>query len=44
MKAVLCKAFGPPGEALGARLGRPRLSWNVAIYHRDRAAAGRDAG
>jgi SAM-dependent methyltransferase len=26
--------FGERGEALGARLKRPRLSWNVAVYHR----------
>lgn len=29
-------AFGPPGEALGVGLKRPRLSWNVAVYHRRR--------
>jgi SAM-dependent methyltransferase len=27
-------AFGDPGVAAGASLKRPRLSWNVAIYHR----------
>jgi hypothetical protein len=35
-RVFLADAFGPTGEALGARLKRPRLSWNVAIYHRDR--------
>ncbi len=28
--------FGDRGEALGAGLKRPRLAWNVAIYHRAR--------
>ena len=39
------QAFGPPGTAAGAGLKRPRLSWNVAVYHRSRggvAAAGHD--
>jgi hypothetical protein len=26
--------FGERGEVLAARLRRPRLSWNVAVYHR----------
>jgi hypothetical protein len=26
--------FGERGEAVAARLKRPRLSWNVAVYHR----------
>jgi len=29
-------ALGPRGEALAATLRRPRLSWNVAVYHRSR--------
>lgn len=29
-------AFGEAGTALAASLKRPRLSWNVAIYHRTR--------
>ena len=37
-RAFLAEAFGGPGDALGAELKRPRLSWNVAIYHRDRPA------
>jgi SAM-dependent methyltransferase len=35
---VLGEAFGAPGSALAAGMTRPRLSHNVAIYHRDRAA------
>jgi SAM-dependent methyltransferase len=30
----LAAAFGEAGRSLGARLTRPRLSYNVAIYHR----------
>jgi SAM-dependent methyltransferase len=30
-------AFGPAGTALAATLRRPRLTWNVAVYHRWRA-------
>ena len=39
------EAFGEAGRAFGAALKRPRLSYNVAIYHRtlgSGAAAGRD--
>jgi hypothetical protein len=32
----LTRAFGPTGTALAATLRRPRLSWNVAVYHRSR--------
>jgi hypothetical protein len=32
----LAAAFGSVGETLGASLRRPRLSYNVAIYHRTR--------
>jgi hypothetical protein len=39
--AFLGEAFGPAGVEVAATLKRPRLSWNVAIYHRSRAA-GRD--
>jgi hypothetical protein len=35
---VLAEAFGERGAAVGAALRRPRLSWNVAIYHRTRPA------
>jgi hypothetical protein len=34
----LADAFGAPGAELAATLKRPRLSWNVAIYHRSRPA------
>lgn len=33
---VLAEAFGERGAAVGAALRRPRVSWNVAIYHRSR--------
>ncbi len=33
-RAFLGDAFGERGAALGASLKRPRLSWNVAVYHR----------
>lgn len=35
-RSFLGDAFGADGEALGATLKRPRLSYNVAIYHRSR--------
>lgn len=38
--ALLTGAFGDAGTALGRELKRPRLSWNVAIYHRTRGDAG----
>jgi hypothetical protein len=31
-------AFGAAGEAVGATLKRPRLSYNVGVYHRTRGA------
>jgi SAM-dependent methyltransferase len=31
---ALLAEFGERGEAVAARLRRPRLTWNVAIYHR----------
>jgi hypothetical protein len=37
-QAFLAEAFGPDGEAVGAVLKRPRLSYNVAVYHRTRGA------
>jgi hypothetical protein len=37
-RAFLADAFGPAGVAVGATLKRPRLSWNVALYHRTRGA------
>jgi hypothetical protein len=33
-QAFLAEAFGEAGRALGNGLHRPRLSWNVAVYHR----------
>ncbi len=35
-RAFLATAFGDAGSAVGASLKRPRLSYNVAIYHRAR--------
>ena len=35
--AVLTDAFGETGATVAASLKRPRLSWNVAIYHRSKA-------
>jgi len=35
-REFLGAAFGARGETVGARLKRPRVSWNVAVYHRDR--------
>ena len=37
--SLLADAFGEPGEVVGSRLKRPRLSWNVGIYHRRRGGA-----
>jgi len=34
--AFLAAGFGAGGTAVAATLKRPRLSWNVAIYHRTR--------
>jgi hypothetical protein len=36
-EAFLRGAFGEAGEAVAAGLRRPRLSYNVAVYHRTRA-------
>ena len=36
MRSFLEDAFGAAGSALAATLRRPRLSYNVAIYHRTR--------
>jgi hypothetical protein len=33
-QAFLAEAFGDRGTAAGASLRRPRLAWNVAVYHR----------
>jgi hypothetical protein len=39
-RAFLGEAFGADGTALGETLRRPRLSYNVAVYHRTRGATG----
>ncbi|MBA2717653.1 MAG: hypothetical protein H0U52_00225 [Chloroflexi bacterium] len=38
-RSFLAEAFGPEGEAVGAGLKRPRLTWNVAVYHRAKDGA-----
>ena len=38
--AFLADAFGDPGAELGETLKRPRLTYNVAIYHRSRGDLG----
>lgn len=38
-KDFLPAAFGKLGATLGSELKRPRLSWNVALYHRSRGRA-----
>jgi SAM-dependent methyltransferase len=35
-RAFLGEAFGERGATAGATLRRPRLAWNVAVYHRSR--------
>jgi hypothetical protein len=35
-RTFLGSAFGDRGEVVGAGLRRPRLSYNVAVYHRTR--------
>lgn len=39
VSAFLVDAFGEIGRAVAATLKRPRLSYNVAIYHRSRPGA-----
>ena len=41
-RSFLEAAFGEPGRLLGERLKRPRLSYNVAVYHRSRADGAAD--
>jgi SAM-dependent methyltransferase len=43
-RTFLADAFGDRGEAVGARLRRPRLAWNVAVYHRSRGGVEPEAG
>jgi SAM-dependent methyltransferase len=33
---LLEAAFGEPGRSLAGGLRRPRMSWNIAVYHRPR--------
>jgi hypothetical protein len=33
-REILVELFGERGEAAADRMKRPRLSWNVAVYHR----------
>jgi hypothetical protein len=39
-RSFLAEAFGDRGEAVGGMMKRPRLSWNVAVYHRWRGGVG----
>ena len=41
-RAFLGEAFGEAGRAVGETLTRPRLSYNVAIYHRTIGGTGQD--
>jgi SAM-dependent methyltransferase len=38
-RTFLGAAFGPTGEEVGRGLQRPRITYNVAIYHRSRGGA-----
>jgi hypothetical protein len=38
--SFLASAFGPAGAEVAATLSRPRLSYNVAVYHRTRGGDG----
>ncbi|HEU4572345.1 MAG TPA: methyltransferase domain-containing protein, partial [Candidatus Limnocylindrales bacterium] len=38
-RELLATAFGPAGEEAAATLRRPRMSYNVAIYHRTKEPA-----
>jgi hypothetical protein len=42
-QACLACAFGERGAAAGETLKRPRLSYNVAVYHRTRGDGGGEA-
>jgi hypothetical protein len=43
-RAFLADAFGPAGVEVGRGMKRPRLSYNVAVYHRTRGDGGQAAG
>jgi hypothetical protein len=40
-REFLGRGFGPAGDSLASELHRPRLSYNVALYHRDRPRSAR---
>jgi hypothetical protein len=42
VRGFLTEAFGADGTAVADELKRPRLSWNVAVYHRSRGGAASD--
>jgi SAM-dependent methyltransferase len=39
-RAIVGALFGPAADVVTAGLKRPRISWNVALYHRTRGASG----
>jgi hypothetical protein len=39
-REFLALAFGPAGESVASEMRRPRLSYNVALYHRERPPFG----
>ena len=43
-RTFLAAAFGPTGEELAGTMSRPRLSYNVAVYHRTRGGRVRAVG
>jgi hypothetical protein len=43
-RSFLATTFGDAGSTLGANLKRPRVSYNVAIYHRTRGATAAATG
>jgi hypothetical protein len=43
-RAIVGELFGATGERFAAEMKRPRLSWNVAIYHRTRGGGTAEAG
>jgi SAM-dependent methyltransferase len=43
-RAFLAEAFGERGSTLGEGLKRPRLTWNVAVYHRWRGGVAPEGG
>lgn len=38
-RSVVAEAFGEAGRRFASELKRPRLAWNVAVYHRTRGGA-----